>query len=208
MLFLKYLKLGVCCNNDKITAKFHVGGALAANQFEGGYDKGGKGLSVIDVMTSGAHGKARQITESIDPNHYYPNHEGIDFYHRYKEDIALFKEMGLKCLRTSIAWTRIFPNGDEDVPNEEGLAFYDRIFDELIAQGIEPVVTLSHFEMPLHLAKHYGGFRNREVVDYFVHFARVVFERYKDKVTYWMTFNEINNQMDTSNPIFYGRILG
>lgn len=116
--------------------------------------------------------------------------------------------MGLKCLRTSIAWTRIFPNGDEDVPNEEGLAFYDRIFDELIAQDIEPVVTLSHFEMPLHLAKHYGGFRNREVVDYFVHFARVVFERYKDKVTYWMTFNEINNQMDTSNPIFYGRILG
>ena len=115
--------------------------------------------------------------------------------------------MGLKCLRTSIAWTRIFPNGDEDVPNEEGLAFYDRIFDELIAQGIEPVVTLSHFEMPLHLAKYYGGFRNR-VVDYFVHFARVVFERYKDKVTYWMTFNEINNQMDTSNPIFYGRILG
>ena len=207
-VILKYLKLGVCCNNDKITAKFYVGGALAANQFEGGYDKGGKGLSVIDVMTSGAHGKARQITESIDPNHYYPNHEGIDFYHRYKEDIALFKEMGLKCLRTSIAWTRIFPNGDEDVPNEEGLAFYDRIFDELIAQGIEPVVTLSHFEMPLHLAKHYGGFRNREVVDYFVHFARVVFERYKDKVTYWMTFNEINNQMDTSNPIFYGQILG
>lgn len=88
------------------------------------------------------------------------------------------------------------------MPNEEGLAFYDRIFDELIAQGIEPVVTLSHFEMPLHLAKHYGGFRNREVVNYFVHFARVVFERYKDKVTYWMTFNEINNQMDTSNPIF------
>ncbi|HDK7436261.1 TPA: 6-phospho-beta-glucosidase [Staphylococcus aureus] len=186
----------------KLPQNFMWGGALAANQFEGGYDKGGKGLSVIDVMTSGAHGKARQITESIDPNHYYPNHEGIDFYHRYKEDIALFKEMGLKCLRTSIAWTRIFPNGDEDVPNEEGLAFYDCIFDELIAQGIEPVVTLSHFEMPLHLAKHYGGFRNREVVDYFVHFARVVFERYKDKVTYWMTFNEINNQMDTSNPIF------
>ncbi len=141
----------------KLPQNFMWGGALAANQFEGGYDKGGKGLSVIDVMTSGAHGKARQITESIDPNHYYPNHEGIDFYHRYKEDIALFKEMGLKCLRTSIAWTRIFPNGDEGVPNEEGLAFYDRIFDELIAQGIEPVVTLSHFEMPLHLAKHYGG---------------------------------------------------
>lgn len=192
----------------KLPQNFMWGGALAANQFEGGYEKGGKGLSVIDVMTSGAHGKARQITESIDLNHYYPNHEGIDFYHRYKEDIALFKEMGLKCLRTSIAWTRIFPNGDEDVPNEEGLAFYDRIFDELIAQGIEPVVTLSHFEMPLHLAKHYGGFRNREVVDYFVHFARVVFERYKDKVTYWMTFNEIIIRWTHQILSFYGRILG
>ncbi|EML0773780.1 6-phospho-beta-glucosidase [Staphylococcus argenteus] len=186
----------------KLPKDFLWGGAFAANQFEGGYDQGGKGLSVMDVMTSGAQGKARRITETIDPNQYYPNHVAIDFYHRYKEDIALLKEMGLKCLRTSVAWTRIFPNGDEETPNEEGLAFYDRFFDELIAQGIEPVVTLSHFEMPLHLAKNYGGFRNRQVVEHFIRFARVVFERYKDKVTYWMTFNEINNQMDTSNPIF------
>ena len=105
-------------------------------------------------------------------------------------------------LRTSIAWTRIFPNGDELVPNEEGLKFYDNVFDELLKRGIEPVITLSHFEIPLHLAKEYGGFRNRKLVDFFVRFAEVCFKRYKDKVKYWMTFNEINNQMDTSNPIF------
>ncbi|WP_035051044.1 6-phospho-beta-glucosidase [Carnobacterium pleistocenium] len=181
---------------------FLWGGALAAHQFEGGWNEGGKGPDVIDVMTAGAHGVAREITETIDPNKYYPNHEAIDFYHRYKEDIALFAEMGLKCLRTSISWTRIFPNGDEEIPNEEGLKFYDAVFDELLAHGIEPVITLSHFEMPLHLAKEYGGFRSRKVVDYFAKFSEVCFERYQDKVKYWMTFNEINNQMDTNNPIF------
>ncbi|MBT2732434.1 6-phospho-beta-glucosidase [Carnobacterium sp. ISL-102] len=181
---------------------FLWGGALAAHQFEGGWNAGGKGPNVIDVMTAGAHGVAREITETIDPTKYYPNHEAIDFYHRYKEDIALFAEMGLKCLRTSISWTRIFPNGDEETPNEEGLKFYDAVFDELLAHGIEPVITLSHFEMPLHLAKEYGGFRSRKVVDYFFKFSEVCFNRYQDKVKYWMTFNEINNQMDTNNPIF------
>ncbi len=193
---------------SKLPASFMWGGALAANQFEGGYDQGGKGLSVIDVMTGGAHRKTREITMSVEADKYYPNHVGIDFYHRYKEDIALFKEMGLQCLRTSIAWTRIFPNGDELEPNEEGLQFYDNIFDELLKNNIEPIITLSHFEMPLHLAREYGGFRNRKVVDYFARFAQVVFERYKDKVTYWMTFNEINNQMDTGNPIFFMDKLG
>lgn len=186
----------------KLNKDFLWGGALAANQFEGGYDQGGKGLSVHDVMTAGEHGKAREITEKIEADKYYPNHEGIDFYNRYKEDIGLFNEMGLKCLRTSIAWTRIFPNGDETEPNEEGLKFYDNVIDELLKYNIEPVLTLSHFEMPLHLAREYGGFRNRKVVDFFVRFAETVFNRYKDKVKYWMTFNEINNQMDTSNPIF------
>ena len=181
---------------------FLWGGALAAHQFEGGWNAGGKGPNVIDVMTAGAHGVARENTGTIDPNKYYPNHEAIDFYHRYKEDIALFAEMGLKCLRTSISWTRIFPNGDEETPNEEGLKFYDAVFDELLAHGIEPVITLSHFEMPLHLANQYGGFRSRKVVDYFVKFSEVCFNRYQDKVKYWMTFNEINNQMDTNNPIF------
>jgi len=182
--------------------EFLWGGALAAHQFEGGWNQDGKGASVVDVMTAGAHGVPREITESIEQDKFYPNHEAIDFYNRYKSDVALFAEMGLKCLRTSIAWSRIFPNGDEDCPNEAGLKFYDDLFDELLSYGIEPVITLSHFEMPLHLAKEYGGFRNRKVIDFFEKFAITCFERYKDKVKYWMTFNEINNQMDTNNPIF------
>ncbi|MCY7473023.1 6-phospho-beta-glucosidase BglA [Bacillus safensis] len=181
---------------------FLWGGALAAHQFEGGWNEAGKGPSVVDVMTAGAHGVPRQITETIEEDKFYPNHEAIDFYHRYKEDIALFAELGLKCLRTSIGWSRIFPKGDEAEPNEAGLQFYDDVFDELLKHGIEPVITLSHFEMPLHLAREYGGFRSRKVAEYFAKFAEVCFNRYKDKVTYWMTFNEINNKMDVNNPLF------
>ncbi|QNR21070.1 6-phospho-beta-glucosidase [Exiguobacterium sp. Helios] len=181
---------------------FLWGGALAAHQFEGGWNAGGKGPSVVDVMTAGEHGVARRITDTIEEGTFYPNHQAIDFYHRYKEDIALFAEMGLKCLRTSIGWSRIFPNGDETEPNEAGLQFYDDVFDELLKHGIEPIITLSHFEMPLHLAREYGGFRNRKVAEFFERFAEVCFTRYKDKVTYWMTFNEINNKMDVENPLF------
>ncbi|MFP7171772.1 6-phospho-beta-glucosidase BglA [Terribacillus sp. 7520-G] len=181
---------------------FLWGGALAAHQFEGGWNQDGKGPSVIDVLTAGAHGVPRELTETVEPDKFYPNHEAIDFYNRYKEDVALFAEMGLKCLRTSIGWTRIFPKGDEAEPNEAGLKFYDDLFDELLKHGIEPVITLSHFEMPLHLAREYGGFRSREAVHHFVRFAEVCFNRYKDKVKYWMTFNEINNKMDTDNPLF------
>lgn len=182
--------------------EFLWGGALAAHQFEGGWNEAGKGPSVVDVMTAGAHGVPRQITETVEEDKFYPNHEAIDFYHRYKEDIAMFAEMGLKCLRTSIGWSRIFPKGDEAEPNEAGLQFYDDVFDELLKHGIEPVITLSHFEMPLHLAREYGGFRSRKVAEYFAKFAEVCFNRYKDKVTYWMTFNEINNKMDVNNPLF------
>lgn len=181
---------------------FLWGGALAAHQFEGGWNEAGKGPSVVDVMTAGAHGVPRQMTETIEDSKFYPNHEAIDFYHRFKEDIAMFAEMGLKCLRTSIGWSRIFPKGDEAEPNEAGLQFYDDVFDELLKHGIEPVITLSHFEMPLHLAREYGGFRSRKVAEYFAKFAEVCFNRYKDKVTYWMTFNEINNKMDVNNPLF------
>ncbi|PAF17117.1 6-phospho-beta-glucosidase BglA [Terribacillus saccharophilus] len=181
---------------------FLWGGALAAHQFEGGWNQDGKGPSVIDVLTAGAHGVPRELTETVEPDKFYPNHEAIDFYNRYKEDVALFAEMGLKCLRTSIGWTRIFPKGDEAEPNEAGLKFYDDLFDELLKHGIEPVITLSHFEMPLHLAREFGGFRSREVARHFVRFAEVCFNRYKDKVKYWMTFNEINNKMDTDNPLF------
>ena len=173
---------------------FLWGGAVAAHQVEGGYNEKGKGLNVSDMMTVGGVGKKRQITDTILPNEFYPNHEAIDFYHHYKEDIALFKEMGFKCFRTSISWARIFPQGDELEPNEEGLKFYDEMFDELLKNGIQPVITLSHFEMPYGLVKKYGGWRNRKLIDCFVRFAKVCFERYQHQVKYWMTFNEINNQ--------------
>lgn len=181
---------------------FLWGGALAAHQFEGGLYNTTKGLSVADVMTAGSHRTPRKITDGLAADCYYPNHVGIDFYHRYKEDIALFAEMGFKCFRTSIAWSRIFPKGDEREPDEEGLQFYDKVFDELLKYGIEPVITLSHFEMPYHLAKTYGGFANRKTINFFLKFAETCFKRYKDKVKYWMTFNEINNQMNYHNDIF------
>lgn len=132
---------------------FLWGGAVAAHQLEGGWNKGGKGVSVADVMTAGRHGVPRQITDGVLEGYYYPNHEAIGFYSRYKEDIKLFAEMGFKCFRTSIAWTRIFPNGDDPEPNEAGLQFYDDLFDELLKYHIEPVITLSHFELPYHLVK-------------------------------------------------------
>ncbi|MDO4664185.1 MAG: 6-phospho-beta-glucosidase [Erysipelotrichaceae bacterium] len=185
-----------------LSKDFLWGGALAAHQFEGGVLDTSKGYSVADVMTAGAYGVPRKITETIEPDQYYPNHIGIDFYHRYKEDVALMAELGFKCFRTSIAWSRIFPNGDESEPNEEGLQFYDDLFDEMLKYGIEPVITLSHFEMPVHLARQYGGFMNRKTIDFFLNFAKACFERYKNKVKYWMTFNEINNQMNYTNDLF------
>lgn len=193
---------------SKLPKNFLWGGAVAAHQIEGGWDQDGKGPSVADVMTAGGQGKPRQITDTVEEDKFYPNHEAIDFYNRYKEDVKLFAEMGLKAFRTSINWTRIFPNGDDAKPNEAGLQFYDDLFDELLKYDIEPVITLTHFEMPLNLAQNYGGFKNRKVVDLFVRFAEVVFDRYKDKVKYWMTFNEINNMMDYTNPIFLWTNVG
>lgn len=173
---------------------FLWGGAVAAHQVEGGFNEGGKGPNVSDMMTVGSATTRRKITKTIEPDQFYPNHTAIDFYHHYKEDIALFKEMGFKCFRTSISWARIFPMGDEETPNEEGLKFYDDMFDELLKNDIQPVITLSHFEMPYHLVEKYGGWRNRKMITFFVRFAKVCFERYHNKVKYWMTFNEINNQ--------------
>ncbi|KRO16210.1 6-phospho-beta-glucosidase [Lacticaseibacillus saniviri] len=178
---------------------FLWGGAVAAHQFEGGWQADGKGVSIADVMTAGDNKTARRITSGVLPGENYPNHDAIDFYHHYHEDVALFAELGLNCFRTSIAWSRIFPNGDETEPNEAGLKFYDDLFDDLLAHHIEPVITLSHFEMPYHLVTEYGGWRNRKLIDFFVRFATVVFKRYKDKVKYWMTFNEINNQVGMMN---------
>ena len=178
---------------------FLWGGAVAAHQLEGAYNVDGKGLSIVDVVTAGTREKKRRITDGIVSGEYYPNQEAIDFYHHYKEDIKLFAEMGFKCFRTSIAWSRIFPNGDETEPNEAGLQFYDKLFDECLKYGIQPVITLSHFEMPLHLVKKYGGWRSRRLIHFFVKFAEICFKRYKNKVKYWMTFNEINNQANFLN---------
>lgn len=177
---------------------FLWGGATAANQLEGGFDRDGKGLSVADVMPGG---KIRMSTLS-DPDfewemnekmYRYPNHRGIDHYDRFQEDLALFSEMGFKCYRFSIAWSRIFPNGDEQTPNEAGLAFYDRLIDTCVQYHIEPVITISHYEMPLGLVKNYGGWKNRALIDFYERYAKVVLTRYHDRVKYWMTFNEINS---------------
>ncbi|MBP2619986.1 glycoside hydrolase family 1 protein [Streptococcus panodentis] len=184
---------------------FLWGGATAANQYEGGWDLGGRGPATSDTAKA-VRPEERQNLEGFsaamtrekvefalhDKEGLYPKRWGTDFYHRYKEDIALFAEMGFKTFRLSIAWSRIFPNGDDAQPNEEGLAFYDAVFDELGKYGIEPLVTLSHYETPIHLALEYGGWKDRRVIAFFEKYARTVFERYQDKVKYWLTFNEIN----------------
>ncbi|MCU5774098.1 6-phospho-beta-glucosidase [Erwiniaceae bacterium BAC15a-03b] len=189
-------------SEQQLPQDFLWGGAVAAHQVEGGWDQGGKGVSICDVLSGGAHGVDRVITDGVLPGYSYPNHQAVDFYSHYKQDIALFAEMGFKCFRTSIAWTRIFPDGDEQQPNEAGLQFYDDLFDELLKYNIQPVITLSHFEMPHHLVKEYGGWLNRKVVDFFVHYSEVVMKRYQAKVKYWMTFNEINNQRNWQYPLF------
>lgn len=199
---------------------FLWGGATAANQYEGGYQDGGKGLSTADVMTAGAYDKPRRVTwknpvtgetgatamqfgqdgqqvpegtePAVLPGEYYPSHVATDFYHHYQEDIKLMSEMGFKVFRLSINWARIFPNGDDKEPNEAGLAFYDHVFDECKKYDIEPLVTLSHYETPLHLAIKYNGWASRKLIDFFVKYATTVIERYKGKVHYYLTFNEIN----------------
>ncbi len=167
---------------------FLWGGATAANQLEGAYNTHGKGLSIQDVLP---HGLKTPPTPEPTPDNL--KHEGIDFYNRYAEDIALFAELGFRVFRFSIAWSRIFPNGDDAEPNEEGLAFYDRVLDELEKHGIEPLVTLSHYETPLHLAEKYDGWVSRDLIGFFENYARTVFERYKGRVKHWLTFNEINS---------------
>lgn len=176
---------------------FLWGGATAANQIEGAYRADGKGLSVQDVMPHGL--RTPPTAEPTDDN---LKCEAIDFYHRYREDIDLFAEMGFKTFRLSFAWSRIFPQGDEAEPNAAGLEFYDRVIDYLLEKGIEPLVTLSHYETPLHLARHYGGWTNRELITFFERYARTVLEHFKGRVRYWLTFNEINSVLHF--PFFSG----
>ena len=167
---------------------FLWGGATAANQFEGAYNEDGKGLSTQDVAPKGIKGPITEV-----PTEDNMKLVGIDFYHRYKEDIKLFAEMGFKVFRLSIAWSRIFPNGDDQAPNEAGLKFYDNVFDELAKYGIEPLVTISHYETPLNLSKKYDGWVSRDLIKFYENYVRTIFTRYKDKVKYWLTFNEINS---------------
>lgn len=196
---------------------FLWGGATAANQLEGAFDADGKGLSSADMVAyipkaERTNDHAIEISseriEQILSGEFearFPKREGIDFYHRYKEDIALFAEMGFKVFRLSINWARIFPNGDDAEPNEAGLQFYDDVFDELHKYGIEPLVTLAHYETPLGLTQKYNGWANRKVVEYFITYAQTVFTRYKAKVKYWITFNEIN--MMTLSPFTGGGVV-
>lgn len=171
---------------------FLWGGATAANQCEGAWNEDGKGPSCADVMTAGSATKERVNTRTVKEGIYYPSHQAIDHYHHFKEDIALFAEMGFKCYRLSINWSRIYPTGLEEQPNEAGLAHYDAVFDECLKYGIEPVVTLSHYETPLGLVDAFGAWKDRRCIDVFVKYATTVMQRYKGKVKYWMTFNEIN----------------
>lgn len=180
-------------------ANFLWGGALAANQCEGAYDEDGKGLSIQDVLPHGIKG-ARTVHPTPDNLKLI----GIDFYHRYPDDIRMFAEMGFKILRISIAWSRIYPHGDDETPNESGLLFYDRVFDECRRYGIEPLVTLSHYETPLHLAEKYDGWLNRKLIDFYARYVRTVFQRYRNKVKYWLTFNEINSILNS--PFMSGAI--
>ena len=179
---------------------FLWGGATAANQCEGAYQEDGKGLSIQDIMPKGIKGAPTDA-----PTADNLKLVAIDFYHRYKEDIALFAEMGFKVFRLSIAWSRIFPNGDDAKPNEKGLKFYDDVFDECRKYGMEPLVTISHYETPLHLAREYDGWRSRKLIEHYINFCRVVFERYRSKVKYWLTFNEINSVLH--QPLISGGIL-
>lgn len=172
---------------------FLWGGATAANQYEGAWDTDGKGPSISDMCTNGSHTTPKRVTPVFEEGTLYPSREATDFYHHYKEDIALAAEMGFKVFRMSINWTRIFPTGMEGEPNEAGLAFYDKVFDELNSHGIEPLVTISHYELPYGLVEKYNGWYSREVIDCFMRYCETIFERYQDKVKYWLTFNEINS---------------
>ena len=171
---------------------FLWGGATAANQYEGAWNEDGKRDSIPDHCTSGSKERAKWVTVDFDESKLYPSREATDFYHHYIEDIKLAHEMGFKVFRMSINWTRIYPNGDDETANEDGLKFYDRVFDELNKYEIEPLVTISHYEMPYNLVRKYNGWASREVIDIFLKYVKTIFERYKDKVKYWLTFNEAN----------------
>lgn len=171
---------------------FLWGGAVAANQCEGAWNEDGKGISITDTFSSGSHIERRKLVYPLRDDVFYPNHDGVDFYHRYEEDIRLMGEAGFKAFRLSISWTRIFPTGEEDQPNPKGLAFYKDVFRELRKYNIEPVVTMLHFDTPYALVEKYGGWTNRKLIDAFEKYAKTILDAFHDDVKYWLTVNEIN----------------
>ena len=179
-----------------LSKDFLWGGATAANQCEGAYAEGGRGLANVDVIPHGPERRSVMLgvrkMDGIEEGYYYPALEGIDFYHHFREDIAMFAEMGFKTFRMSIGWSRIFPKGDEEEPNEEWIAFYEEVFRECKKYGIEPLVTITHFDCPMHLIKTYGGWKDRRLIEFYKKLVTTLFTRYKGLVKYWITFNEIN----------------
>ncbi|MCR4632635.1 MAG: family 1 glycosylhydrolase [Erysipelotrichaceae bacterium] len=173
--------------------KFFYGGSIASHQCEGAYNEDGKGLGIMDVVTVGSKTVARKFHDEVKEGVYYPSHKAIDFYNTYREDIKLFKEAGFSCLRISVDWSRIFPAGDDEMPNRKGIEHYRDVVRELKKNGIEPIVTLFHFEMPLNLVKKYGSWQNDKVVDLYLKYAKTMFEEFRGEVTYWSTFNEMNH---------------
>ena len=190
-----------------LSKDFLWGGATAANQCEGAWDRDGKGVSVADICTGGKFGQSKRITPVLEQGTFYPSHEAIRHYDRFREDIALFAEMGFKCYRFSIAWTRIFPNGDEAEPNEAGLRHYEEVIDECLKYGIEPLITISHYEVPFGLTKKCNAWVSREMIDYFLNYCRAIFTRYKGKVKYRLTFNEINSASEPMGALLNQGIL-
>ena len=158
---------------------FLWGASTSAYQVEGAWNEDGKGLSVIDMLDHPEDTSDFKVAS--------------DHYHRYKEDVKLFSELGLKAYRFSIAWSRIIPNGIGEV-NQKGIEFYNNLIDELNKYNIEPIVTIYHFDLPYELEKN-GGWNNRETIDAFVEYANVLFNHFGDKVKYWLTINEQNTMI-------------
>ncbi len=188
---------------------FLWGGATAANQYEGGWNEGGKGDSFADHMRGGSYDTPRQLDIDIDPDAFYPSHDATDFYHHWEEDIDLFAEMGWNVFRMSVNWSRIFPNGDDDQPNQEGLDFYRKVFERLNQKGITPLVTISHYELPFALTQNYNGWESRKLIDFYFNYGKCLLDNFHDLVPYWLTFNEINfGTMALGSSMSLGNVQG
>jgi 6-phospho-beta-glucosidase len=194
-------------SDRKFPKNFLWGGATAAYQCEGAWNEDGKGFAVTDLLTAGTRDIPRRFTETVEKDTYYPAQIAIDHFHRYKEDIALFAEMGFKVYRMSVSWSRIFPHGDDEEPNEKGLAFYRSVFEECRKYHIEPLVSISHHDIPLALAKKQDGWLCRDTITAYLHYCETIFRAYNGLVKYWITFNEINMTMNYFGDIFGAGIL-